>query len=204
MKSTNVLLVHACSRRGQRGHALCGGHRLWRTLLDGDYTVKEATVQHLCCIKHCGFQQHFPNRQCPGFAQHQLGFARRHRETQAGNGCTKPGSGTGNTDVAAAGDFNARAHAVAFNLRHDGHVAVQHGLQTAPDVVFMKRAQALFLKPKTRVFRDVTPCAEVATLPLDKDAAQADAALQALKPRTQLAPHRTRHGVELTRVRQRD
>ncbi|MNV67759.1 hypothetical protein D3C71_1605710 [compost metagenome] len=107
-------------------------------------------------------------------------------------------------DVAAAGDLDARAHAGACDMRDDGHITLQHGVQAAPDVPLMKVAQRGGVKTERGVFGDIAPSAERPALAFDQHAAHIGAALDAVKHLAQLAPHGARHGVQTPGVAQGD
>src|SRR5665647_2851921 len=100
--------------------------------------------------------------------------------------------------------LNSCAHAIALNHCHDRHVAVKHGLQTTPDVVLVKVAQARLLEPEGGIFRNITTGTKVRIVPSQQHTAQIPIAMNALKNRAQLTPHETRHGIEFGFMTDRD
>jgi hypothetical protein len=78
----------------------------------------------------------------------------------------------------------------------------------APDVDFVKVAQAGLIEAKAGVFRNITTRAEafqsIAIFTINKHTASGFIALNALKNRAQLLPHVARHGVEFCGVGYRD
>ena len=108
-------------------------------------------------IQHRGSQQHLARREFAHRVRNQGGLPRRHRKSQLGNGCAKTRIVGGDTDIAAAGNLHTGTHAIATDLRNDGHIAVQHGLQTAPDIVLVEGTQTFLLKAKCGVFRKYRP-----------------------------------------------
>jgi hypothetical protein len=68
-------------------------------------------------------------------------------------------------------------------VRHDGHVAIEHGLQPTPDVVFVEVAQRGGVETERRIFRNIAARAESTIFPLYLHAAHICIALNALKNR---------------------
>ena len=98
----------------------------------------------------------------PDRLQHQVEFARRHRKSQTGNRRTETGRLPGDADVAAAGDLQPGAHAVAFDAGQQGHVAGQHCLQRTPDQALVEVAQLRLVETELRVLGDIAAGAEMA------------------------------------------